>query len=423
MKVIVVGGGAAGLAAAISAAGEGAQVLLLEKNEKLGRKIYITGKGRCNLTNACDDDEFFRHIMRNPRFMYSSYRSFSCRDMMELLESAGLRLKVERGSRVFPASDHASDVTRTLGRIAAGRGVGIRLNTAVRNLIIEDGICRGVKTAEGDMSADRVIVATGGLSYPSTGSTGDGYKWARAAGHDVRELFPSLVPLAAAVDGGWDIASMAGLSPRNVTLTLIRGKKRTRSEIGEMLFTHEGISGPLVLTLSSMISGEDLSGMRLELDWKPALSEDELDARLLREFDAAPKKSLKNVMRSLLPESAVMPVLSQSETDPDAPAAEVTKAARLSLLHALKSFRLKIKGLGPMEGAVITRGGIDTRQIDPATMESKLIKGLFFAGEVLDVDATTGGFNLQIAWTTGWAAGAAAGRILQGQDKQTFYTE
>lgn len=408
-RVIVTGGGASGLAAAIAAAKSGAGVLLLEKNEKLGKKIYITGKGRCNLTNACEPEEFFRHIVRSPRFMYSSFRKFGNTDIMELLEEGGLRLKTERGGRVFPVSDHASDVTKTLEKTALSLGVRVQLGAKVDGLVIRDGACRGVRLGGRELEADSVIVSTGGLSYPSTGSTGDGYEWARLAGHDIRPLSPSLVPVSAKLPAGEDISQLAGLSPRNVTLTLIDGKKRIKSDIGELLFTHTGISGPLVLTLSAMISGrDDIAGLKAEIDWKPALSAEELDRRLLRDFDEAKNKSLRNVMRGLLPESAVAPLLAQAGADPSAQVNGVSKAQRQAIVRSLKAFELELTGLGGYESAVVTRGGVNTAQVDPATMESKLVKGLYFTGEVLDVDAFTGGFNLQIAWSTGWAAGCAA---------------
>ena len=408
-RVIITGGGASGLAAAIAAAKSGAGVLLLEKNEKLGKKIYITGKGRCNLTNACEPEEFFRHVVRSPRFMYSSFRKFGNTDIMELLEEGGLRLKTERGGRVFPVSDHASDVTKTLEKTALSLGVRVQLGARVDGLVIRGGACRGVRLGGRELEADSVIVSTGGLSYPSTGSTGDGYEWARLAGHDIRPLSPSLVPVSAKLPAGEDISQLAGLSPRNVTLTLIDGKKRIKSDIGELLFTHTGISGPLVLTMSAMISGRDnIAGLKAVIDWKPALSAEELDRRLLRYFDEAKNKSLRNVMRGLLPESAVAPLLAQAGAEPSAQVNGVSKAQRQAIVRSLKAFELELTGLGGYESAVVTRGGVNTAQVDPATMESKLVKDLYFTGEVLDVDAFTGGFNLQIAWSTGWAAGCAA---------------
>ena len=454
-NIIVVGGGAGGLMAAIAAAREGASVTIFEKNEKLGKKIYITGKGRCNITNDCDPDDFFAHVIRNPKFMYSSYYGFMAQSMMDLLKGAGLAIKTERGNRVFPVSDHASDVTKTLEKLARAHGVKIELNTPVVSLLIEnpphpeDGFyweenasgetkVTGVRVLRGgrreDIKADSVILATGGLSYPTTGSSGDGYKWAQDAGHKIMPLSPSLVPMLADHSQRLMLADMAGLSLKNVRATLYDGTKKIASEFGEMLYTHTGVSGPIIISMSAALSGKYFAkaqaqeaapktqtakkqvdkalsqpaALTLEIDYKPALSESELDARLVREFDAAKNKSLKNVMHTLLPESAILPLLNQVEISPDSQIHDITKTQRTAIIKALKGFKLTITGLGGFDEAIITRGGICVKEIDPSTMHSKLAKNLYFAGEIIDIDAYTGGFNLQLAWSTGYAAGVSA---------------
>lgn len=409
MNIVIIGGGAAGMIAAISAAEEGAQVTLIEKNEKLGKKIYITGKGRCNITNAADEQEFFASIVSNSKFMFSSYGQFSNYDMISLLEQNGMPTKTERGNRVFPVSDKASDVTKTLEKIMRNLGVKIELHTEVKELLIEDGRCIGVIARKNgkrvDFVADRVIVATGGLSYPTTGSTGDGYKFAKDAGHDIAPTSPSLVSMKCTFADGTSVKELAGLSLKNVRATI----EGASSEFGEMLFTHDGVSGPIIITLSALISGKcNPKDIILTLDLKPALDEKTLDARLLREFDEAKNKDIKNVMRKLLPESLVSPVLSFAHVNPDEKIHDITKEMREGIVHALKNFSLKTSSLGGYEEAIITKGGISVKQINPKTMESKLVSSLYFAGEVLDIDAFTGGFNLQLAWSTGYAAGKGA---------------
>lgn len=431
MKIVVIGGGAAGLMAAISAAKEGSDVTILEKNEKLGKKIYITGKGRCNITNACDSEDFFKSVARNSKFMFSSFRLWSNEDMISFLEENGLSLKEERGKRIFPKSDKASDVTRTLENIARRLDVNIKLNTEVKEILFEEAEgegttkkCIGVRAREFgsriDYLADAVIIATGGVSYPTTGSTGDGYEFAKSAGHEVTDRSPSLVGFNASlvkkcgenettIPSEISISELAGLSLKNVRASLYDGTKQIASEFGEMLFTHTGVSGPIIITLSSIISGKfEIEKLKLFIDLKPALTVEELDARLLREFDEAKNKRIRNVMRKLLPESLIDAVLAYAEIDRSVPIHEITRENRRSIIDALKKFEIKPSSLGGFNEAIITRGGVSVKEINPATMESKKVNGLFFAGEVIDIDAFTGGFNLQLAWSTGYAAGKGA---------------
>ena len=407
-SVIVIGGGAAGMMAALFSAREGAHTVLIEHNEKLGKKVYITGKGRCNVTNAAEPEQFSRSILRNPRFMYAALANLNNRDLMELVESLGVPLKVERGDRVFPVSDKSSDVISALQRALERIGVDIRLNTEAAGLVVEDGACAGVRLKDGGVLNGRVIVATGGLSYPSTGSTGDGYAFAGSAGHEIVPAMPALVPIE--TRESWP-ATLMGLSLKNVKLSAWvpgkRGEKKIYSEMGEMLFTHFGISGPLVLTLSSLLP-EDLSGVRLAIDLKPALDEATLDARLLRDFKQMSRKQLISVMDGLEPHSLAEQVLKLAGLSPSRPVNSVTQAERHAILTLLKALPLTPKGLRGFNEAIITRGGVDVRKINPSTMESKLMPGLYFAGEVMDVDAVTGGFNLQIAFSTGALAGKCA---------------
>ncbi len=402
MKIIVVGAGASGLLAAIAAAQDGHDVTVIEKNEKAGKKIYITGKGRCNVTNACDRDEFFEHILRNPRFTYSMFSSFSNADMMKLLEEAGLLLKIERGQRVFPQSDKASDVTKTLLSLAERLGVKFIYNTPVSQLICDEAGCHGVIANDQKILADAVIVATGGLSYPATGSTGDGYRFAAEAGIEVTETSPSLVPFTAVIEG-FNISELAGLSLKNVKAGLYKNGKCLESEFGEMLFTHTGVSGPIILTLSAKCM--DVKDTQLRIDLKPALTEAQLDDRLLREFEAAQNKAISNVMRTLLPASLIPAVLTQSNIEPSKPIHDITKAERMAIIKTLKEFTVNVCERRGFDEAVITRGGVKVSELNPKTMQAKKVRGLSFAGEVIDIDATTGGFNLQLAFSSGYAAG------------------
>ena len=410
-KVIVIGGGAAGMMAALFAARAGAQVTLLERNEKLGKKVYITGKGRCNVTNAADMEQVMRNIFRNPRFMYAAFALMDNARLMELMESLGVALKVERGERVFPVSDKASDVIYGLQRALEHEGVGVRLNARVASLDISEAVCRGVTLEDGGhLAADAVILATGGLSYPSTGSTGDGHRFAKDAGHDVTALLPALVPIE--TRESWP-ANLMGLSLKNVRLSAYaqgpKKEKRIYSEMGEMLFTHFGISGPLALTLSSVLP-EDLSGVRLSIDLKPALDESTLDARLLRDFRELSRKQLISVMDGLAPHSLAEQLLRLAGLSPALPVNAVTAQQRGQLLRLLKNVPLTPRKLRGFDEAIITRGGVAVKQVNPSTMESNLVKNLYFAGEILDIDAATGGFNLQVAWSSGALAGASAAK-------------
>ena len=403
-ETLVIGGGAAGMMAAVFAARAGARVTLLEKNEKLGKKVYITGKGRCNLTNDCDRDEFLAQVPRNPRFLYSALRFFSPRDMMTLLEENGCPVTVQRGKRVFPASEKASDVTRALAGLLRKLDVQIRLNCEVRCLRTEGGRITGAELADGAiLPADAVILACGGKSYPATGSTGDGYRFAETLGHTVIPPSPVLVGLETAED--WP-KSLQGLSLRNVTLTLSDGKKTLYSELGEMLFTHFGISGPLALEASCHLP-DPAKGSRLAVDLKPGLSREQLDARLRRDFSEAGKKHLRSILPGLLPASLAEIFPGLCGISSFLSCSQVTTAQRETLVNALKSLPMTVKAPRPLDEAVVTRGGVSVKEIEPGTLRSKRIPNLFFAGEMIDVDAHTGGFNLQIAWSTGALAGAS----------------
>ena len=407
--IVVIGGGAAGMMAAVFAARAGGNVTLLEKNEKLGKKVYITGKGRCNLTNDCDLDEFLAQVPRNPRFLYSALSFFSSRDMMALLEENGCPVTVQRGKRVFPSSEKASDVTKALTSLLRKLNVRVCLNAEVNSLAAEGGMLTGVELKNGTFQrADAVILACGGLSYPSTGSTGDGYRFAKALGHTV--VLPSPVLVGLETEETWP-RSLQGLSLRNVTLSLSNGKKTLYTELGEMLFTHFGISGPLALEASCHLPVPP-AGTKLSLDLKPGLTREQLDARLRRDFSEAGKKQLKSVLPGLLPASLAEIFPSLCGIDGALPCNQVTGAQREKLLNTLKALPLTVKSPRPLEEAVVTRGGVSVKEIEPGTMRSKLIPNLYFAGEMIDVDAHTGGFNLQIAWSTGALAGASVGQEL-----------
>ena len=405
-KVIVVGGGAAGMMAAISAADSGAEVILIEKNEKLGKKVYITGKGRCNITNESDVENLLKNVRSNPKFLYSAFYTFDSYRMMDFLEGEGLKLKTERGNRVFPESDKSSDVIKTLKKALEKRKVKIVLNTKVLKIEIKDGICHGVIVQSGDKSgsytADKVIVATGGCSYQSTGSTGDGYRFAKDADIKVTKCYPSLVPF----NIGSDIPKrLQGLSLRNVKVTLSDKGKVLYEELGEMLFTHFGVSGPLVLSASTLASGKDVSQMELSIDLKPALSKEQLDERILRDFSENRNCYFKNSLSRLLPAKMIPVIVELSEIDEKKQVNNITKEERNRLVNLLKRLTFKVESLRGFNEAIITKGGVSVKEINPGTMEAKKVKGLFFAGEVLDLDAVTGGYNLQIAWSTGYLAG------------------
>lgn len=412
-QVIVIGGGAAGMMAAYAASEKGHQVTLLEKNEKLGKKLYITGKGRCNITNAGDMETIMAHIVSNPKFLYSALYGFTNQDMISLLNKAGLETKVERGMRVFPVSDKSSDVIRTLADLLEKNHVKVFLNKKVETLLFretEEGdsgkrTCIGVQTEDGrKRTADVVIVTTGGISYPSTGSTGDGYRFAEEAGHSVTALSPALVPFTAEEE--W-VRELQGLSLRNVGVQITSGKKKIYSDFGEMLFTHFGVSGPAILSGSSICVKHLRKGkLTLHIDLKPALDREQLDARLLREFKDARNKQISNVIGSLYPSSLVPVMLKLSEIPAEKPIHDVTREDRNRLIRTTKDLQITLNGLRGYNEAIITQGGIKVKEVNPTTMESRLVDGLRFAGEVLDVDAFTGGYNLQIAWSTGWAAGS-----------------
>lgn len=405
-KILIIGAGAAGSIAAVFAARRGQEVIVFEKNAKTGKKIYITGKGRCNITNVVENTELIKNTIRNPKFMYSAFSAFTSENTIKFFEEMGCAVKVERGNRAFPVSDHSSDVIKALDKAMEKAGVKIRYNTPVEGLVINKAGTEivGIKLRDGKIvEADKVIVATGGLSYKSTGSTGDGYEFAKQTGHSIKELRPSLVALEAKEKF---IKDLQGLSLKNVKVSIKNGKKVIFDEMGEMLFTRDGVSGPLILSASS-IAGDLFykEGGTLSIDLKPALSEEELDARILRDFTEFKAKSLKNALDKLLPKSLIPVFLERTKIDVEKKAGDLTKKERNVIIDLFKHFTIQIAGLKGYEEAVITKGGVSVNEINPKTMESKKIKGLYFAGEVLDVDALTGGFNLQIAWSMGYVAG------------------
>lgn len=408
-KVLIIGGGAAGMLAAVTAARCGHQVSLYEKNEKLGKKLFITGKGRCNLTNACDMDTLFSSVVTNPRFLYSSFYGFTNQDTIEFFEGIGLKTKVERGNRVFPDSDHSSDVIRCLEQEMARVRVEVHLKTAVSRVAEKDGIFRYLVLEGGEkVPGDACIVATGGLSYRTTGSTGDGYRFARETGHQVTECLPALVPME--TEESW-VPKLQGLSLRNIRAAIYDGRRKLYDDFGEMLFTHYGVSGPLMLSASSIV-GKKLQEkkLRLSIDLKPALSEEQLDQRVLRDFEDNQNKQFKNAVGKLFP-AKLAPVMIELSGIPAGKKVNViSRGERQRFVQLIRNLPATVVGLRDYNEAIITRGGVNVREVDPATMESKLVKGLYFAGEVLDLDALTGGFNLQIAWATAYAAGTAIGR-------------
>lgn len=430
--VAVIGGGAAGMMAAVAAAEAGHKVRLYEKNEKLGKKLYITGKGRCNVTNNCTVEELLAAVCVNHKFLYSAFYGFDSQSVMRFFEETGLPLKTERGNRVFPVSDHSSDVIAALAKRLRQNGVRISLNAEVAEVLVEGSDAQapdqgrmcgkvsdekqraaespsahvlGVKLADGSTeAADVVIVATGGVSYRTTGSTGDGHRFAKSCGHSVTELSPSLVPIE--TEGEW-AQKLQGLSLRNVEVRILDGRKELYRAFGEMMFTHFGVTGPLILTASSAVQ-KRLAAHSLELliDLKPALDEHQLDARILREFEAAKNKQFKNALSALYPSKLIPVMIERSEIPPEQAVHDISRAQRERLVQLTKHFPLTLTRLRGYNEAIITRGGVSVKQINPATMESRIVRGLRFAGEVLDLDAVTGGFNLQIAWSTGYAAGS-----------------
>ena len=403
-RVIVIGGGPAGMFASYFAAKSGHQVFLLEKNEKLGKKLYITGKGRCNITNAADMEELFEAVVSNRKFLYSAFYSFDNQSVMDFFHEYGLETKIERGNRVFPVSDHSSDVIKTLEKALKEVGVSILLNTKVKELLICEKAVEGVALCDGTkMMADNVVVATGGFSYQSTGSDGDGYRFAENSGHRLIPRTPSLVPFN--IKENW-VKELQGLSLKNVAIEITDGKKTVYSDFGEMLITHFGVSGPMILSASASIKPELFQKkLVLHLDLKPALDMEQLDKRLLRDFEENKNRQYKNSLNKLLPATLIPVFLENSGVDPEKRVNEITKEERLSIMLTLKNMTMTIEGLRGFNEAIITKGGVSVKDINPSTMESKLISKLYFCGEVLDLDAYTGGFNLQIAWSTGYLAG------------------
>lgn len=400
--VAVIGAGPAGMMAAGCAAERGNKVILFEKNDRVGRKLFITGKGRCNLTNNTDPEGLIANTAGNPYFMYSAYYGFTPADTMDFFEGLGVRLKTERGGRVFPVSDKSGDIVRAMERFVKKSGAELRLNTAVEDIYAEDGRIRGIKADGRDIACDAVIIASGGLSYPATGSDGSGLGFARRLGHDVTKLYPSLVPLD--TEEKW-VSELMGLSLKNIRLTVTVDGTKVYSDFGEMLFTHKGISGPLVLTASRYVTDKTDKSIKAYIDLKPALDDKELDNRLLRDFAKYANKDFKNSLDDLLPLKLIPVAVRLSGIEPEKKVNTVTKEERRALRDLIKKFPLTVTGTSGYNEAVVTAGGVNVDEIDPSTMGSKLVKGLFFAGEIIDVDAFTGGFNLQIAFSTGHLAG------------------
>lgn len=413
MKVIVIGGGPAGMMAAIASAEEGNEVIILEKMGSLGRKLLITGKGRCNITNNAEMEEFIKNTPGNGMFLYSCYQNYTNRDIIEFLKEQGLETKVERGERIFPVTDSSQDVLACFTKKLKSLKVEIKYNSKVEQILIEDGQIKGVKLASGEiLQADKVILATGGKSYPLTGSTGDGYEIAQKLGHTITEIKPSLVPLEAY--NKEEIKKLQGLSLKNVEINVIDLEKNKiiYNDFGEMLFTHFGVSGPIILSGSAhMVRYKNIDKLfsnkkiKISIDLKPALTEEKLNERILRDFAELKNKQFKNSLEKLLPKKMIETFIERTKINPDKRINEITKEERKKLVTTLKNFEVFIKGFRPIDEAIITSGGINIKEINPKTMESKLIKNLYFAGEIIDVDSYTGGFNLQIAYSTGYTAG------------------
>lgn len=404
-RVVVIGGGAAGLMAAVIAGREGEKVTLLEKMNFVGKKMGITGKGRCNITNASDMSEFIKNTPGNGKFLYGAYERFTNEDLLQLLHDAGLETKVERGGRVFPASDSALDVRNTFMKLMKHYGVDVHLEEPVKKILVTDGVVNGVVTDKETYFADAVVIATGGKSYPATGSTGDGYILAAEVGHKITDIRPSLVPIV--TEESW-VKDLMGLSLRNVELSVIAKNKVQAKMFGEMMFTHFGITGPIVLSLShtvgKLMRKKNIGVIGLDINLKPALSPETLDKRLQKDFDLYSKKQLINGMKDLLPSRLIPLIIELSGIDPEKPINQISKEERQQLGYMLQHMPLTVKGLRPVEEAIVTAGGISLKEFNPKTMESKLVKGLYGAGEVLDIDAFTGGYNLQAAFSTGYVA-------------------
>lgn len=404
-RVVVIGGGAAGLMAAVIAGREGAKVTLLEKMNYVGKKMGITGKGRCNITNACDMSDFIKNTPGNGKFLYGAYERFTNEDLLQLLHDAGLETKVERGGRVFPASDSALDVRNTFMKLMKHYGVDVHLEEPVKKLLVDDGVVTGVVTDRETYHADAVVIATGGKSYPATGSTGDGYILAAQVGHKITDIRPSLVPIV--TEESW-VKDLMGLSLRNVELSVVAKNKVQAKMFGEMMFTHFGITGPIVLSLShtvgKLMRKKNIGTIGLDINLKPALSPETLDKRLQKDFDLYSKKQLINGMKDLLPSRLIPLIIELAGIDPEKPINQISKEERQQIGYMLQHMPLTVKGLRPVEEAIVTAGGISLKEFNPKTMESKLVKGLYGAGEVLDIDAFTGGYNLQAAFSTGYVA-------------------
>ena len=398
MKVIIIGGGPAGMLAAIKSKKEKNQVTIIEKNKILGKKMLITGKGRCNITSGVDMSEFIKNVPSNGKFLYSSFKNFTNKDILKLLN---IPVKLERGNRYFPVSDKAKDVVDALEKELSG--VEILTNTSVTEIITKNNEAIGVKTNKGDFFADKIILATGGKSYPLTGSTGDGYEMAKKLGHTITKIKPALVPLVAKKESKIQCQQMQGLSLRNVGLKLFNNNKLIYEDFGEMLFTHYGVTGPIILSASSHLVRQELNNPRIEIDLKPALTDEKLDERILRDFETEKNKEFRNALDQLLPQKMIPVILEILQINKKVN--EVKKMERQKLVRTLKHFSIEIEGFRDISEAIITSGGINVKEINPKTMESKLIKNLYFAGEIIDVDAYTGGFNLQIAYSTGYTAG------------------
>ena len=404
-RVVVIGGGAAGLMAAVIAGREGAKVTLLEKMNYVGKKMGITGKGRCNITNACDMSDFIKNTPGNGKFLYGAYERFTNEDLLQLLHDAGLETKVERGGRVFPASDSALDVRNTFMKLMKHYGVDVHLEEPVKKLLVDDGVVTGVVTDKETYHADAVVIATGGKSYPATGSTGDGYMLAAQVGHKITDIRPSLVPIV--TEESW-VKDLMGLSLRNVELSVVAKNKVQAKMFGEMMFTHFGITGPIVLSLShtvgKLMRKKNIGTIGLDINLKPALSPETLDKRLQKDFNLYSKKQLINGMKDLLPSRLIPLIIELAGIDPQKPINQISKEERQQIGYMLQHMPLTVKGLRPVEEAIVTAGGISLKEFNPKTMESKLVKGLYGAGEVLDIDAFTGGYNLQAAFSTGYVA-------------------
>ena len=404
-RVVVIGGGAAGLMAAVIAGREGAKVTLLEKMNYVGKKMGITGKGRCNITNACDMSDFIKNTPGNGKFLYGAYERFTNEDLLQLLHDAGLETKVERGGRVFPASDSALDVRNTFMKLMKHYGVDVHLEEPVKKLLVDDGVVTGVVTDKETYHADAVVIATGGKSYPATGSTGDGYMLAAQVGHKITDIRPSLVPIV--TEESW-VKDLMGLSLRNIELSVVAKNKVQAKMFGEMMFTHFGITGPIVLSLShtvgKLMRKKNIGTIGLDINLKPALSPETLDKRLQKDFDLYSKKQLINGMKDLLPSRLIPLIIELAGIDPQKPINQISKEERQQIGYMLQHMPLTVKGLRPVEEAIVTAGGISLKEFNPKTMESKLVKGLYGAGEVLDIDAFTGGYNLQAAFSTGYVA-------------------